>query len=869
MKLFSTTLAGLMILAAPWPIGGNYLYVRTVVLVLAAVLGIMALLTCLVDRKKVRTNLLWLILPVGAVYAVIQSLDMSGPISIYPSATKSQLYVLVSGLAMFLSATVLFCHRKTIEPLMFCAALVGSAVAFVGIIQNFGWNGKVLWVYELLFGGAPFGPFVNKNNGAGFMILALTGPVYYLAKLIIEGAGRKIQTEDVFDLNLGSRRKNSSTNLIRTTAEFFARLEVRHLYCIAALIAVLCGIFFSLSRGGAVGAITALAVAIAMLSSANKKTAILAFLVGIACFAGAIWLEQSDAVSESISSIAEVDQTTDPRLLHWKDAIPYYQHYLAWGSGLGTYRYAYPSFQQQSFQGKFVHAENVYLETLAEMGITGVVALLLAIATLLFVSIQLFRRKLASDRALGVAGCFAITGLSVSSFFDFGIYQPANLILASIIFGAIVGRSQVRDVLASGSTDRAPRKIARMYRMAVLFLLVASCGYATLPSAAIESAQYARRHLELHLRSGGEEVSRLEKAENALLFAEKYLPDDWEVQFLLGQHSLYEHRQILTKQVESETEQVLRAQAIAAGASEEEIEDELPRFADYWTTTSMSNLHRIMRFAERQSPAEYEAMRADPQIVTAEIREAHRRFLQARDKNDRVEKVHFRLAQLTPMMEPVENNLAKEQQHIQRALSFAKGYTGLAYDCGLLAMHSGDFETTAELWSDCLSRNRAYQRRIIELSGELPLKLFFEEILPQNPYELLRISRIYFSKPEQKLPNQLLLIHTGRVIEASEFPQAEKFALLGQASFQANDFEKACEHFEKALESSPEKTDWRFDFARSLHEIGKFDDAIREMKICQLESPELEVRTARQIQKFKSERARQRNAPEVETSLQR
>lgn len=855
MKLFSITLASLMILAAPWPIGGNYLYVRTIILILAAILSIMALLACLVERKKIRTSVLWAVIPLAAAYAVYQATTFSGPISMSPAATSAQLYVLGSGLAIFFSSTVLFRERKTIEPLMFCAALVGGAVAFVGVIQKLGWNGKVLWVYELLFGGSPFGPFVNQNNAAGFMILAMTGPVYFLAKQFIASGRRQRRELDDYDLATSERPK---TSLLRSAAEFFASLEVRHLYSIAALVSILAGIFFSLSRGGSVSVMMGLAVAVGMLISTNRKVVVVAAFVAITCFGGAIWLEQADAVSESMASIAEVTEETDPRLLHWQDAMPYYQQHWLWGSGLGTYRYVYAEFQQQPFRGKFAHAENVYLETLAELGLPGTLALAITLLVLLHQSIQLFRQKLSEDKALGIAGCFAITGLAASSFFDFGIYQPANLILAAILFGAILGRSSH---CAAGESNNKLADLSRLYRLAILFLLVMACGYATFPSAAIESVQYARRHLELHLRSGGEEISRLDKAQQALLFSEKHLPDDWEVHYLLGQHSLYVHRQSLAKKVAAETEAALREQAIANGVVGDEVEEQLPSFSDYWTTTSMSNLHRIMRFAQRQSSTEFESMRNDSSIVTPEIREAHRRFSLARDKNASVEKVHFRLAQMTVLMEPIADNLEIEQRHIERALSLAKGYPGLAYDCGLLAMHSGDFETAARLWQDCLSKSRAYERRIIELSGELPLKLFFENVLPQNPYVLLRISRIYFANPEQKLPNQLLLVHTRRLIESSDAPATEKLALLGRAFFQADEFELASEKFALSLEAEPDQTELRFDYARSLHEIQKTDDAIREMKLCQLESPELSVRAARQIRTFKAQRARRRDLP--------
>ena len=865
MKFASTVLAGLMILAAPWPIGGNYLYVRTVVLVLTAIFGVMAAMTCLVERKKFLTSIVWLVLPAAAFYAIYQTLSISGPISIYPSASRAQIYVLGSAIGLFLSSIVLFRERSTIEPLLVCMAIVGFAVAFVGIIQNLGpRNGKVLWCYELLFGGAPFGPFVNNNNGAGFLVLVVAGPLYFLAKQFLDQEKRRNgldghASEVPLTIPAGSsKRLRGQFRPIRATAPFIANLEVKHLYCLTGLAVIAAGIFLSKSSGGSLSVVIGLSAAILMLMIANRWAVMLAAVVIVACVGTAAWLEQVDAVSDAVIAISESTSEPDARLLHWKDALPYYQAHWMMGSGLGTYRYEYPVFQQHPFKGKFAHAENVFLETLAELGIAGIVALLLTLLVLFYTAIALFRQPTSSDRALGVAGLASIVGLAAACCLDFGIYQPANFIVASILFGSMVGRisnPECRPV----RHDSGAKSVGNYYRFGVLLLVVVASAYATFPSAAIESVQFGKRQIALHTKYLGQNVRRLDKAEKALQFAEKFLPDNWETQYYLGQCEVYRHRQTLTDQVLEETEDAIRAMGAEAGLDDDEIEDQFPPRSNFWMTTSMLNFHRVMRQLEVQNPTEFASMRNDPTVVTPELTKAWDYFQEALRRCDRSERIYIRLAQLTVLMAPVEGNRQAEAEHLEDALGLAKGYTGLLYEAGLLSMHTGNFDQAADLWSNCLSMSGKYERRIVQLGVGLPAKLYFERVLPQNPQDLLRLSKRYFMTPEQKVPNELLLVHTRRLIKSANLDDVQKYVLNGQAWFLAQNHQNACSEFELALAESPDWAPWRLDYAKSLAEIGRYDDAIKEMKNCQLEQPESAIKISRLVDRIKRERSQNPN----------
>lgn len=65
--------------------------------------------------------------------------------------------------------------------------ILGAALATVGIVQRATFNGKIYGFWELVQGGAPFGPFVNKNHFAGWMLMGLPVALGYFRALVSRG----------------------------------------------------------------------------------------------------------------------------------------------------------------------------------------------------------------------------------------------------------------------------------------------------------------------------------------------------------------------------------------------------------------------------------------------------------------------------------------------------------------------------------------------------------------------------------------------------------------------------------------------------------------------------------------------------------
>ncbi len=77
--------------------------------------------------------------------------------------------------------------RESANRLAGALVILGVALATVGIVQSATFTGKIYGFWELVQGGSPFGPFVNKNHFAGWMLMGLPVALGYFLALVSSG----------------------------------------------------------------------------------------------------------------------------------------------------------------------------------------------------------------------------------------------------------------------------------------------------------------------------------------------------------------------------------------------------------------------------------------------------------------------------------------------------------------------------------------------------------------------------------------------------------------------------------------------------------------------------------------------------------
>ncbi|MGB7325758.1 MAG: O-antigen ligase family protein, partial [Rubripirellula sp.] len=225
--------------------------------------------------------------------------------------------------------------------------------------------------------------------------------------------------------------------------------------CLACLVV---GVVLSLSRGGWAATIVASTLVVLLWKRKDSRRRLGPVMgVGLAmavAFFVLQFLGFGDRVGTRMDDLELNNVLTDSRFDHWSDALPAVVHFLPFGSGLGTYGDAYLAFDPEPTRSWFAHAHNQYLETAMEMGVFGILAIVLG----LFFSVRLCVNLCSSDRSrskqsLGLAVFLAVVLHAFHAVTDFGLMMPGNLIALATLLGAAAAASQP----TSSSTPRSAR----------------------------------------------------------------------------------------------------------------------------------------------------------------------------------------------------------------------------------------------------------------------------------------------------------------------------------------------------------------------------------------------------------------------------
>jgi O-antigen ligase len=207
------------------------------------------------------------------------------------------------------------------------------------------------------------------------------------------------------------------------------------------------GLSFTGSRGGLLAAVAAVSVQGLLAAGRHRRwwTAPL----------GAVgWRE---GLGRLLATSA-ADASWGARLQEYGAVLALWRRFPATGSGLGTFRDAFPLVQPPALQGTWWHPHSDFLEVLVTGGVVG--------AALLAVGLWGLARRLAAvlraggrseDRAAALAALGALASLALHESFDFGLSMPGNAATLAVFLGAA---ATVRTGERSAQRDRAGKNLA-------------------------------------------------------------------------------------------------------------------------------------------------------------------------------------------------------------------------------------------------------------------------------------------------------------------------------------------------------------------------------------------------------------------------
>ena len=320
---------------------------------------------------------------------------------------------------------------------------IGIALTIVGVIQKaFPFDPAHPTVYgfwEPRQGGTPFGPFINRNHFAGWMVMALPLVVGYACAVLAQTSP-------------AGRRGVAATLRWCVTVEASRFLLLSFCALLMGMALVLTG-----SRSGIASFAIAMMV-FAFLAGrqfrSRRSRLVVAGALGMFVLGAIAWAGSDATIGRFL--LARADSSGAGRVQAWQDTLRIIGDFPWFGTGVGTFGQAMLVYQTAGRPVMYAQAHNDYLQVMAEGGVLvvapAVVALVLVLATL--------RRRLAPGREQSMtpwvrAGAVAgLAGIAAQSLVEFSLQMPGNTVLFVLVL-AIALHRDADDARPSSRSSRS------------------------------------------------------------------------------------------------------------------------------------------------------------------------------------------------------------------------------------------------------------------------------------------------------------------------------------------------------------------------------------------------------------------------------
>ena len=326
------------------------------------------------------------------------------PISVYPAATSAWLATTGALIALALVAAPALGRRRTTMTVTWTLVGAGTLVAVYGVVARTVF-GPLLYGHIAVPTVSPFGPFVNKNHFAGYV---------EMPALLGLGLGRGLWRQQAKASDGGTPSPSPAA-----------------LIAFGASVTMMMAVLLSLSRGGALGVVSGVAVlAIVDYVTARHRGALgkVVAPIGLAAVLVLIVAFLPGEVHERLLGIARRDdQSTLYRLAIWKDSLRAWIASPLLGQGLGAFGDVIPRFKTTAGLFRVEHPENEPLEIAVEGGLLALAAAGSALTLLFIRSVRAIRGH--RDRVFRgmVTGALAgMVALTVHGLVDFNLRSPSN-----------------------------------------------------------------------------------------------------------------------------------------------------------------------------------------------------------------------------------------------------------------------------------------------------------------------------------------------------------------------------------------------------------------------------------------------------------
>jgi O-antigen ligase len=199
------------------------------------------------------------------------------------------------------------------------------------------------------------------------------------------------------------------------------------------------GLSFTGSRGGLLAAVVAVAVQGVLAAGLRRSwwLAPLGAVVALSGLAVVAAIGRQEGLGRLLATSA-ADGSWSARLLEYRAALGLWPRFPFTGSGLGTFRDAFPLVQPMELHGTWWHPHGDVLEVLVTAGLVGTALLaagLWGVARRLVAVLRQGNRS--EDRAAALAALGVLISLGIHENLDFGLSMPGNAVTLAALLGAV------------------------------------------------------------------------------------------------------------------------------------------------------------------------------------------------------------------------------------------------------------------------------------------------------------------------------------------------------------------------------------------------------------------------------------------------
>jgi O-antigen ligase len=484
----------------------------------------------------------------------------------------------------------------------------------------------------------------------------------------------------------------------------------------------------------------------------------------------------------------------DSRVPLWLRVLPSVKDFPIWGTGYGTFGYVElmrrPDAPSEETLVWYDHAHNDYLEILVEGGAVGLGLAVLALALVFRLGYRaLGRNRGRPGASLTLGALFAFTALVLHSFVEFGTHIPAIALLATVICAHLcaLGQSAAPRGNTSAGETSPPDAEAREYRLrlggiAPVFGAMALVGLGLVLCTTAWKAHRIDRLEEAALRAGSTDADQLRQRIAHLTAAVALGPDNAQLHFDLG----FAHTQL----------------------------DEL------------ANAGQLL----------------DPRLAGEQATLALREYVRARDACPLLGGAHLGIATYADRLERGD----APEDYLRRVKLLSPGQAKWWYLCGLREFTLGRSEDAWATWRHCLELSGDYLVLILGPTADLSTDKLIEKVLPDSPEVLLAAALRLYPDAEAVEERRPFLEKALHLLEAKSGKLgARELHVKARVHKALDQPDKAVQSYREALDREPSQTNWRFEFALYLYELGKLEEARRELVVVLAQDPSHE--RARQL----------------------